>query len=107
MTDRYAVHFHCPLINFHERDGDPYEHIEQAIAHARLKAETMLASSVNKIKILDQIRDPDGKAFRIVLGYSQTNKPTGAYIEVRMVPKHQQSKALGLQERHAGSSLGE
>lgn len=107
MTDRFAVHFHCPLINFHERDGDPYEHIEQAIAHARLKADSMLVTSVNKIKILEQFRDAEGKVFRIVFGYSQNNKPTGAYIEVRVVPKYQQSKALGHQERHAGISLGE
>ena len=107
MIDRFAVHFHCPLINYNERDGDPYEHIEQAIAHARLKADNMLSTSVNKLKILEQSRDIDNNSFRIVLGYTQTNKPTGAYIEVRVVPKYQKSKALGHQERHAGISLGE
>lgn len=107
MTDRYAVHFHCPIINYHERDGDPHEHIEQAIAHARLKADNMLTTSVNKIKILDQKRAPDGKSYRIAFGYTQTGKPTGAYIEVRVVPKHQQSNASGHQERYAGINLGD
>ena len=107
MTDRFAVYFHCPLINYQERDGDPHDHIEQAIAHARLKAETMLSTSVNKIKILEQLRDTEAKTFRLVFGYTQNNKATGAYIEVRKVPKHQQSKALGHQERYAGISLGE
>ena len=105
MSDRYAVHFHHPLINYHERDGDPYERIEEAIAHARMKAGLLITTSVNKIKISEQAHDTTANTFRIVFVYSATGKPTGGYIEVREVPKHQQSSAMGLQESYAGVVL--
>lgn len=107
MTDRYAVHFHCPLINYHERDGDPHETIERAVAHARLKAENILVTSVNKLKILQQDFSSDQRSFRISFSYTLSGKPTGAYIEVREVPKHQQSNALGHQEQYAGVNLSD
>ena len=107
MLDRFAVHFQHPLLNYDERDGDPYDHIEQAIAHARAKAETMVITSVNKIKILDMSRDDANKKFRITFCYAQTMKPTGAFIEVRPVPKFQHNKASGIRETYAGGILGD
>lgn len=105
MFDRYAIHFHHPLINYHERDGDPYMHMDEAIAHARMKAGLLVTKSVNKIKILEQTQDEEKGTFRIAFAYAATGKATGGYIEVRPVPKHQQSSATGLQESYAGIAL--
>ena len=105
MFDRYAVHFHHPLINYHELDGDPYMHMDEAIAHARMKAGLLVTKSVNKIKILEQTQDEEKGTFRIAFAYAATGKATGGYIEVRPVPKHQQSSATGLQESYAGIAL--
>lgn len=55
MLDRFAVHFQHPLLNYDERDGDPYDHIEQAIAHARAASNDGHAESVNKIKNLGHV----------------------------------------------------
>jgi len=107
MTNRYAVHFHHPLINFHERDGDAYESLDDAIMHANKKAESMINTSVGKIKALKPISNKEQETYKILFSYTENNKPTGAYIEVRSVKKFSQGKATGLKETYAGMELME
>ena len=81
------------------------DNMDEAIAHARMKAGLLVTTSVNKIKILEQTQDEEKGTFRIAFAYAATGKATGGYIEVRPVPKHQQSSATGLQESYAGVAL--
>ena len=108
MTTRYGIFLHYHMSNHRHRDGDSYDDIHAAIAYARQKAEALCTASVHKIQIFRQeSRDAtseDPSVYRIIFAYAGGKTPTGATIEVQVLPQHGR-KALGIPETYAGIVL--
>lgn len=106
MSFRYGVFFCSPLINHNDRDGDPFDNPQLAYHHAMEKANIMVNTSVNRLKIGKIERDDEKDIIRIHFNFFN-EKPTNTYIEIRPIARQHLSKSSSLNEQFAGVTLNE